>query len=341
MAVHLHTPVTTPHLLQALVWASLPAALVGIWNLGHQALSAGRGAPLLDMLGLNPTPDSIPLCLLAGAVQAGPLLAVATLTSASWAWAFARLRNQPVDPGWFSMAWLFVLLLPASTTLVTAALAMSFGAVVGAHIFGGTGRYLASPALLGVLFLYMSYPDFAAQPLIPGEDAPGSTWAQLNASGLDDLSILPFLLGREIGAIGTSSVLACLLGALFLIHRGAVSFRICAGGVIGTLLAGTLLHWSGASLLPAWWHLALGNLAFVLAFVVTDPSAAPLTRPARWLLGILTGALTVLIRVFDPAHPEATLHAALLATLTVPLLDYLVVRRAWQAPAALVRGKEQ
>ena len=55
----------------------------------------------------------------------------------------------------------------------------------------------------------------------------------------------------------------------------------------------------------------------------------------------LTGALTVLIRVFDPAHPEATLHAALLATLTVPLLDYLVVRRAWEAPAALVRGKEQ
>ena len=334
MAVHLHTPVTTRRLLQVMVWASLPAAAIGIWNLGHQLLRTAQPAPLLDLLGLNPAPDSIAACLIAGAAQAIPLFAVAALTSAGWAWAFSRLRNQPVDPGWFSMAWLFVLLLPASTTLAAAALAMSFGAVVGAHIFGGTGRYLASPALLGVLFLSLSYPDFTAQPLMLGQDAPASSWTRLSADGIDGAAWLPYLLGRGIGAIGTTSALACLLGAAYLIHQGAASWRVCAGAVAGILVAGTVLHWTGASELPAYWHLVLGNLAFVLAFVITDPGAAPLTRPARWMLGIFTGVLTVLIRVFDPAHPEATLHAALLTTLAVPLIDYLVVRRAWREPAA-------
>jgi len=341
MAIQIHAPTNARHLLQALIWASLPAAIIGIWNLGFQLLRLQAAPALLERLDLNPDPASVISCFIAGAAVMAPLLATATAVSGFWAWAFSTLRRQPLDSAWLPMAWLFVLLLPPSTSLPAAALAMSFGAVVGAHIFGGSGRYLASPALLGALFLTMSYPEFVAVPL-PGTDiAITSTWAQLAANGIEGSTLLPYASGREIGAIGAVSTFACLAGALYLIHAGAASWRIVAGGILGILIPAVFLTWADVDgALPGQWHLALGNLAFALAFLITDPGAAPLTRPARWLLGFTTGALTVIIRTLDPAHPEAVLHAALLSVLTVPLWDYLVVRRAAarmasRAPVAL------
>jgi len=328
MAIQIHAPTTTRHLLHSLFWASLPAALIGVWNLGFQLLTAQAAPRLLETLNLTADPDSIISCLVAGTTVMAPLLATATLVSGFWAWGFSTLRRVPVDPAWFPMAWLFVLLLPPSTSLPAAALAMSFAAVVGAHIFGGSGRYLASPALLGALFLTMSYPEFAATPLNLTKPAITASWAQFAANGIQDNALLPYALGREIGSIGAVSALACLAGALYLIFAGTASWRIIAGGVLGAGIFSTFLSWIGIeAALPGHLHLALGNLAFALAFLVTDPGAAPLTRPSRWLLGFTTGALTVLIRTLDPVHPEATLHAALLSMLAVPLWDYLVVRR--------------
>ncbi|MEZ5553266.1 MAG: RnfABCDGE type electron transport complex subunit D [Pseudomonadales bacterium] len=340
MAIQIHAPATARHLFHSLVWASLPAALIGIWNLGFQLLTAQAAPTLFAGLHLAPDPDSIISCLAAGAVVMAPLLATATLVSGFWAWGFSTLRRVPVDAAWFPMAWLFVLLLPPSTSLPAAALAMSFAAVVGAHIFGGSGRYLASPALLGALFLTMSYPEFAATPLSLSEASITSSWAQFAANGIQDNALLPYALGREIGAIGAVSAFACLAGALYLIYAGTASWRIVAGGILGAMIFSTVLSWTGIeATLPGQWHLALGNLAFTLAFLVTDPGAAPLTRPSRWLLGFTTGALTVLIRTLDPVHPEAVLHAALLSMLAVPLWDYLVVRRATaRGPAARARG---
>jgi Na+-transporting NADH:ubiquinone oxidoreductase subunit B len=149
MAIQIHAPVTARRILHSLVWTSLPAALIGIWNLGFQLLTLQAAPTVLETLNLTSDPDSIISCLVAGAAVMAPLLATATLVSGFWAWAFSTLRRTPVDPAWFPMAWLFVLLLPPSTSVPAAALAMSFAAVVGAHIFGGSGRYLASPALLG------------------------------------------------------------------------------------------------------------------------------------------------------------------------------------------------
>lgn len=329
MTIQIHARTEARHLLHALVWASLPAALIGIWNLGFQLLSAEAAPAILESFNLSLDPDSVISCLAAGTAVMAPLLATATLVSGFWAWGFSTLRRVPADPAWFPMAWLFVLLLPPSTSLPAAALAMSFAAVVGAHIFGGSGRYLASPALLGALFLTLSYPEFAAAPLTLPEAAITSTWADIAVTGVQEHALLPYALGREIGVIGATSAFACLAGALYLIYTGAASWRIIAGGILGTLTFSAVLSWIGVeAAVPGHWHLALGNLAFALAFLVTDPGAAPLTRPARWLLGFTTGALTVLIRTLDPVHPEAALHAALLSMLAVPLWDYLVVRRA-------------
>ena len=74
-----------------------------------------------------------------------------------------------------------------------------------------------------------------------------------------------------------------------------------------------------------------GSFAFALAFVATDPTTTPVTRPGRWTFGIAFGALTIVIRMLNPEHPEGTLFALLLASLLTPLADHLA------APAKTAR----
>jgi Na+-transporting NADH:ubiquinone oxidoreductase subunit B len=60
--------------------------------------------------------------------------------------------------------------------------------------------------------------------------------------------------------------------------------------------------------------------------MTTDPVSAPDLNLAKWLYGVLIGALTVLIRVFNPAFPEGVMLAILLMNVFAPLLDEIVLR---------------
>jgi Na+-transporting NADH:ubiquinone oxidoreductase subunit B len=325
----------TPGLLACFVVATLPAWAVGVWNTGRRGLEAGFGSEgeswqlgMLAAFRVDADPTAMLACLTLGVLYFIPLLAAVLATSAFWALVFARTRQGGVDPGWLFSGWLMVLLMPPSTPLTIAVLAASFGVVLGSHIFGGTGKYLISPALLGVLFLHFSYPELVQTPLAAGDAGSADGWRALAAGGED---VVEFLLGREPGGLATGSALACAVGALYLVRVGAASWRTIAGAVVGFLVSATVVNVSAGED-PAWhvpWyaHMAVGYVAFGVAFLATDPSAAPLTRPARWAHGLLIGVLTVVIRVLDPTHPEGSLYALLLAGLSVPFLDYLVVRR--------------
>jgi len=74
------------------------------------------------------------------------------------------------------------------------------------------------------------------------------------------------------------------------------------------------------------YHLIIGGTAFGIAFMTTDPVSAPDTHAARWIYGFFIGALTVLIRVFNPAFPEGIMLAILFMNVFAPLLDHLVIR---------------
>jgi Na+-transporting NADH:ubiquinone oxidoreductase subunit B len=228
---------------------------------------------------------------------------------------FCRWRGRNFDPAWYVAPWLFVLLLPLSTPPWLAAVAMSFGVIFGHHIFGGTGRSLVNPALLGLLFVHFSYPGLAQSSVLLSGLDPGEWWSA---------AIL-----QPGTATAAASPLACLIGALCLVRVGAASPRTLLGALAGVMLVATLFNLLGgapAKALPWYWHLVLGELAVGVVFIATDPSTAALTRPGRWVHGFMVGALTVLIRTLDPTHPDGTLFAILLAGLTVPLIDYLVVR---------------
>lgn len=338
-APHVRAPVSTDRVLRWFVIASLPAVLVGAWSLGAEtsvALSAGgslgglRGA-VFGALGADSAGGSI-VSLAMGLSYWLPLFAVALIVCLGWEVVFATSRRRPVDPGVLMTAWVFSALLPATMPLTMAAIGISFGVVLGSHIFGGTGRYLVSPALLAVVFLTIAYPDlFDSGAWLPVEGA-ARTWSLLAEQGVDGLvsagrSWTGVFAGREIGALGAPSALACLAGSGLLIARGAASWRTIAGALIGSALALYLLSASDdpAAQIPWRWQLATGYFAFGLAFVATDPTTTPLTAAGRWLHGGMFGALVVLIRVANPEHPEGTLLALVLASLFTPLVDHIVV----------------
>lgn len=279
-------------LLALFVVASLPAALVAAWQAGLARAPAATDDP-----------GAAVQATLAGLRLLGVQAGIALVTAAAWERLFATIRGRRPDTGWLAPAWLYVLLLPPGLPAAYVVAGMSFGAVFGMHVFGGSGRYVASPAILGALFLEFAYPAL-------GSGAP--SFASVVAWPADP-PVAAFLF-----------LSACGAGALALVAAGAASWRTLAGAALGLALATLPAMAAGDVMAPAG-HAASGAFALCWAFVLTDPSTEALTRAGRWAHGLVFAALVVLMREADPATPDGVLTAALLAGLLVPLADALAV----------------
>ena len=187
--------------------------------------------------------------------------------------------------------------------------------------------------------------NFVTSPLVEGglnlssayyEDA--YHFASLNY-GLGHFSDWNFFFGNKLGSMGETSVLACLLGAIFLIWTGIGSWRTMLGMLLGALVSAWLFQigahffgidhgaWNPAAFgFPAYKHLLLGGLAFGIVFMATDPVSSPGTSLGRWIYGILAGVVTIIIRVINPAYPEGVMLAILMANVFAPLIDYYVLQ---------------
>lgn len=150
--------------------------------------------------------------------------------------------------------------------------------------------------------------------------------------GLGDNTDLGFFLGNKLGCIGETSVLAALLGAIFLIVVGVASWRTMVSVLIGALGAACLFQglsgdWQTATFgFPAYKHLLLGGLAFGLVFMATDPVSSPANSLAKVIYGLGIGAITIVIRVINPAYPEAVMLSILIGNVFAPYFDYYCTR---------------
>jgi Na+-transporting NADH:ubiquinone oxidoreductase subunit B len=332
------------------VVASLPSWVIGLWSLGHQTNLAiadfslaevpGWRAWLLVETGVGFDPWNVMACIAHGALYFVPIFLVALLVGAFWESLFAAFRRKPLDEGLLYIAWFYALMMPAAAPLYQVAHGMAFGIVIGKLIYGGSGRYLVNPALLGIAFLVFSYPGlmFGMGAWVPvaGYDQPTALELVSEEGGLAVLAAVDYhfgqlFLGDQPGAVGVVSVLGAVMGALFLVWTGVASWRVIAGAV-GGLIAVSLI---GNSLAPdhhmlsiPWhWQALLGGFAFATVFIATDPVAGPMTDAGRWGLGLMVGALTVLIRVGSVSSYESVIFAILLASLFSPLVDYVVTER--------------
>ncbi|MCB1700064.1 MAG: NADH:ubiquinone reductase (Na(+)-transporting) subunit B [Halioglobus sp.] len=328
------------------VWlAAFPAMFYGMYNLGLQAndvLPAGQGVDgwhgyLIELLG-GYDASSIWDCFWFGAVFFLPIYIVTFLVGISWEILFAIKRGHEVNEGFFVTSILFALTCPPDIPLWQVALGISFGVVIGKEIFGGTGKNFLNPALTGRAFLYFAYPaQMSGDAVWTAVDGyTGATaLSVVSAEGMDALrqqwSWMEAFIGSIPGSIGETSTLAILIGMGLLLVTRIASWRIIAGVMIGMVALSTLFNLIGsdnnlAFAMPWYWHLVTGGFAFGMVFMATDPVSAAMTDTGKWYFGILIGAMTVLIRVVNPAFPEGIMLAILFANIFAPLIDHFVVQ---------------
>jgi Na+-transporting NADH:ubiquinone oxidoreductase subunit B len=348
---HIRDAINVQRLMNNFVVATLPCWLIGMWNLGEQInvamaqvgmdVAPGWRGALLSMSGVGYDPTNVAACLLHGFLYFLPIFIVALLTGTFWESLFAHRRRRPVDEGLLSIVWLYTLILPATAPLYQVALGLTFGIVVGKEIFGGTGRYLVNPAMLGLAFLTFSYSNLlfgeGAWIPVPGYDEPTTIELAVEEGGVPAVLSVGYtwwqlFIGNQPGPLGVTSVLGCLLGAAYLLISGTASWRIMLGsflGMIGTVLLFNSLGSADNPMfsVPWTWHFVIGGWAFGTVFLATDPVAAATTNPGRWGFGILVGVLTIIVRVTNPSYYEGVIFAILLATIFSPLIDYFVVER--------------
>ena len=338
---HVRDSLDTKRFMAIVVFTLVPLLFFGIYNAGYQSrLASGLSTDTLPVVW-----QGIRIVL--------PLVLVSYAVGFFWEILFAVKRGHLISEGLFVTAMLFPLTLPPTTPLWQAALGISFGIVIGKEIFGGTGRNFLNPALTGRAFLFFAYPAqmsgdavwtviqktggqavdaiTGATPLAVAQLADGarSVEAALADAGY---SFGRLFYGLYPDSIGASSALLCLLGALVLVTLGVASYRIIVGDILGMLGMGLLLNLIASEgsmpymTLNPFYHLVMGGSAFGFAFMTTDPVSAPDLDLSKWIYGILIGALTVLIRVFNPAFPEGVMLAILFMNVFAPLIDELVLR---------------
>ena len=180
---------------------------------------------------------------------------------------------------------------------------------LGKAVFGGLGHNLFNPAMVGRAFLMACFPVAMttwAQPfdlITIGVDAV--TKATPLAAANDAIPPLKDLfLGNVGGCIGETSVLACLIGGLYLLLRGTANWRAPLGMLVGVVLFAGIAHQLNPVKYQAvLFHLNSGALMFGMFFIVTDYVGAPLTPIGRLLFGFGVGLLVMVIRLFG-GYPE-------------------------------------
>jgi Na+-transporting NADH:ubiquinone oxidoreductase subunit B len=293
---------------------------------------------ILGLLGAGHNPGNIYDNFVLGALYFLPIYAVTMAAGGFWEVLFSGVRNHEINEGFFVTSFLYALILPATIPLWQVAIGISFGVVIGKEVFGGTGKNVLNPALVGRAFLYFAYPaqisgdavwtavdgfsgatalGISAIEGVSGVVASGLTWTQA-------------FLGQMQGSIGETSAAACLIGAVVLIYSGIASWRIIAGVfaglIIPVLLTGFVDSSNPMMSMPWHWHIVVGGFAFGAVFMATDPVSASQTNAGRWIYGLLIGFMTFVIRVINPAFPEGIMLAILFGNVFAPLIDYFVVR---------------
>lgn len=324
--------------------ALMPPFFFGIYNTGYQSHLAS---------GLNT--GFVPV-MIQGAGVVLPMLMVSYAVGLFWEVLFASIRKHNISEGFLVTGLLFPMTLPPTTPLWQVAVGISFGVVIGKEIFGGTGRNILNPALTARAFIFFAYPAnmsgdrvwtlveqsghqavdavTAATPLalLPLASAGASATGILGDAGY---TFQRLFVGNIPGSVCETSALMCLLGAVFLVLTGVGNYRNMLGGVLGVLAVaspGYLIYLSSGgqaatmfSVHPAW-HLVMGSFAFGIVYMATDPVSGPGMNLSRWLYGFAIGALTVMIRVFNPAYPEGVMLAILFMNLFASLIDHFVIK---------------
>ena len=276
------------------VIALLPATVFGIWNFRHE--------------------------------NAWILVVVTTAAAVLSEYIYEKLMHKPITIKDFSAVvtgLLLALNLPPTLPWWIGAVGAVFAIVVVKQLFGGLGQNFMNPALAARCFLLICFTGRMTYFVYDGVTGP-TTLAQLKAG--ETVNTMNMLIGNIQGTIGETSVIAIMVGAMFLILMGVIDLRIPGAYIVTFVVFITIFggHGFDAQYITA--HLCGGGLMLGAWFMATDYVTSPITSSGKIVYGVCMGLLTGLFRLFG-GSAEGVSYAIIISNLMVPLIEKMTLPR--------------
>ena len=290
---HIRDKVTSSNIMLMVVIALLPASAFGVYNFGIPAL----------------------IVLISTTVSA-------VLTEDI----YEKLMHKKITINDWSAVVTGLLLglnMPASAPWWMGALGSVFAILVVKQLFGGLGQNFMNPALGARCFLLISFAGPMTKFVYDGVSGP-TPLATLKYGGSVDS--MKMLIGTIPGTIGETSVIAIIIGAVFLIMLGIIDLRIPGTYIVSfVIFVGIFGPFTKAHVgffdpqyITA--HLCGGGLMLGAWFMATDYVTSPITPKGQFVYGIILGVLTGLFRLFG-GSAEGVSYAIIISNLLVPLIE--------------------
>ncbi len=290
---HIRSKVTSSNIMLMVTIALLPASAFGVWNFGLPALG---------------------------------MLITTTLAAVLTEYIYEKLMHKKITVNDFSAVVTGLLLglnMPPTAPLWMGALGSVFGILVVKQLFGGLGQNFMNPALGARCFLLISFTGQMTTFIYDGVSGPTPLAMLKDGQAVDSMNML---VGRIPGTIGETSVIAIIIGAIFLILMGVIDLRI-PGTYIVTFavfvgIFGQFTKAQAGLFDPQYItsHLCGGGLMLGAWFMATDYVTSPITKKGQYVYGALLGILTGLFRLFG-GSAEGVSYAIIISNLLVPLIE--------------------
>lgn len=292
---HVRDNSSTKSIMRDVVIALIPATLVGIYNFRISAL----------------------LVILTTCV---------TCVLSEYIW--QKCMKQPITTNDFSAlltGLLLALNLPATIPLWMCVIGGVFAIIVAKQMFGGLGQNFMNPALAARCFLLISFTGKMTTFTLDGVSGATPLAVLKNGGSVD---VAAMFLGRIPGTIGEVSVVALLIGAVYMLVKKVITIRIPAAYILTFSVFVLLFGGHGFDLNYLAAHLCGGGLIFGAFFMATDYVTSPLTPNGQIVFGVLLGCLTGLFRLFG-GSAEGVSYAIILSNIVVPLIEKVTLPTAF------------
>lgn len=315
-------------------------------------LSVSSSPHLVTKLDTRKTMQYVVLALVPAIVMAtvyfgfGALLRVVLGGVFCWAseYLYNKVMKKKDTTGDCSFAVTGVILalnLPASFPIWMEAIGCVVAIVIVKCLYGGIGKNIANPAIVGRIVLLLSFTSYMTTwPLTTFQKAAAGVDAVTGATPLGQISdgaaVLPsltdMLIGNIGGAMGETCTIAVVLGGAFLIWKKIIS-PIIPLTYIGTVFVFSLIYYAcvgGAgqygALGMAVFEVLAGGVCFGAFFCATDYVTSPIMDRGKYIYAVGCGLFTMIIRLFA-SYPEGASFAILLMNVLTPLIDRFVIRQ--------------
>lgn len=204
---------------------------------------------------------------------------------------------------------------------------------IGKMSFGGLGNNPFNPALVGRVFLLISFPVQMTSWPTPEplslqylDAATGATTLEMlkgNFGQIPQLADL-FLGDRKLGSMGEISALALLIGMVYMLYKKIITWHIPVA-VLGSayILAGALHLANPEAYASPLIHLLTGGLMLGAIYMATDYVTSPMNQRGMIVYGIGIGVITIVIRTFG-AYPEGISFAILIMNAFTPIINLYI-----------------